>query len=88
MLFRKPKLSCDLSCTSLEMLTDALSQYGVEVTTLDQSRQLKSLKMDDIDFLEALQLIEKLISAKVAKEGIGPSTTIADVIALIDRARQ
>lgn len=88
MLFRRPKLSCDLSCTSFEMLTDALSQYGVEVTSFDQSRQLESLKMDDIDFLEALQLIEKLISAKVSKEGIGPSTTIADVVALIDRARK
>jgi hypothetical protein len=88
MLFRKPKLSCDLSCTSFEMLKDAIAQYGIETTSRSQSDQLKSLKMDDVDFLEALQLIEKLISARINKEGIGPSTTLEEVVALIDRARR
>jgi hypothetical protein len=69
------------------MLKDAIAQYGIETASLSQSDQLKFLKMDDIDFLESLQLVEKLISARISKDGIGPSTTLAEVVASIDRAR-
>lgn len=87
MFLRKPKLSCDMSSSSFDLLQDALLQYSVRIEDGDEGRDLKSLKMDDIDFVEALQLIEGVISAKIKKRSLNASTTIDDVVVLIEQAR-
>jgi len=87
MLIGRPKLTCDLSSTSRDILDDALSQYGVDIRAADPSRELKSLRVDDIDFLETLQLIEKFIGSHIDKTRIAPSTTLGDVVSLIDQAK-
>lgn len=87
MFFRKPKLSCDVSSSSIELLKDALSQYGVDAASVHPSLDLKGLKMDDMDFLEALQLVEKGLDIRIEKRGLGSSTKIGEVVALIDHAR-
>jgi hypothetical protein len=69
------------------LLKDAISQYGVDAELAHPSRSLKTLKMDDIDFLEALQLIENGLLIRIDKRTLGPSTTIEDVVTLIDDAR-
>lgn len=71
----------------MELLKDALSQYGVDVGLVHPSMRLKDLKMDDIDFLEALQLVEKALEIRIEKGELGPSTKIEEVVALIDNAR-
>lgn len=87
MFFKRPKLSYNISSTSFNLFQSALMQYGVRIEDEDGWRDLESLKMDDIDFVEALQLIESSISAKIDKSDINSSTIIDDVVALIDRAR-
>jgi hypothetical protein len=76
-----------MSSSSFDLLQDALLQYSVRIEDGDEGRDLKSLKMDDIDFVEALQLIEGVISAKIKKRSLNASTTIDDVVVLIEQAR-
>ncbi|WP_228244147.1 hypothetical protein [Porphyrobacter sp. GA68] len=87
MFFRKPKLSVSSSSSSYDLLQDAFMQYHIKLHDGEMSRRLSSLKMDDIDFLESLQMIEKAIGSDIDKAGITPSTTISELIRRIDRAR-
>jgi 1,4-dihydroxy-2-naphthoyl-CoA synthase len=44
--------------------------------------------MDDIDFVEAVQLVSKFTGAKIDVRNVGTTTTINEVVALIDTARR
>jgi hypothetical protein len=72
----------------MELLLDALEQYGVAVSADEGSRELQSLRMDDIDLIEAIQLVEKFVGAKVNRRALCPSTTIAQVAQAIDETRK
>lgn len=50
-------------------------------------RTLVSLNMDDIDFLESLQLIEEVIGPVIDKKSMQPAMQLDEVVALIDEAR-
>ncbi len=88
MFFRRPRIAKNEGAPGIELLQDALDQYGVKISTDEGSRQLQSLGMDDIDFIEALQLIEKFVGAKVDRKTIHPSTTLAQVAQAIDETRR
>lgn len=87
MFLRKPKLSLNSANSSFDLLKDALAQYHVMLGNADGGQQLRALNIDDIDFLEALQLVEAAISAKVDMRAIGPTTTVDEVASLFDAAR-
>ena len=87
MFVRKPKLTLSTASSSFELLKDALAQYYVVLGKADGGRQLQTLQMDDIDLLEALQLVEAAISAKIDTRAIGPTTTMDEVANLFDAAR-
>jgi hypothetical protein len=87
MFIRKPKLTSSTASSSFELLKEALAQYHVVLGKADEGRQLQTLQMDDIDFLEAVQLVEAAISAKIDTSAVGPTTTVEDVANLLDAAR-
>lgn len=86
-IFRRPKLSGDNQSSSDFLLRDALSQYGLTISANDSMRTLVSLNMDDIDFLESLQLIEEVIGPVIDKKSMQPAMQLDEVVALIDEAR-
>lgn len=87
MWFKKPRLTGKFGDSSISLLREAFVEYGVTIDELDPARNLKSLEMDDIDFVEAVQLVSKFVDTKIDVKNLGPSTTIEDVVALIDAAR-
>lgn len=87
MLFRRPQLIGDSKTPSLELLLEALAQYGVSISLQDGPRELRSLKMDDIDFIEALQLVESAVGAKVDQNMLRSFTTINEVVEMINVVR-
>ena len=87
MFFRRPRITKSQGASGIELLQDALDQYGVEISTDEGSRELQSLRMDDIDLVEAIQLVEKFVGAKVDRKLLRPSTTVAQVAQVIDETR-
>lgn len=87
MWFKKPRLIGKFGDSSISLLRESFSEYGVTIAETDMGRNLKSLNMDDIDFIEAVQLVAKFVNAKIDLKGLGPTTTIAKVVAMIDEAR-
>ena len=87
MFFRKPRLQVNAISASYDLLQDALAQYGVTIDDTDGHRQLRSLDMDDIDFLEAIILVERAVNAKIDRRALGPSTTVNAVVGMFDAAR-
>jgi acyl carrier protein len=87
MVFRKPQLSCNEFSSSFELLQDAFRQYGIDIVQSDFSRELWTLRMDDLDFLEAIQLVEAAISCKIDRRSLHRSTKIEEVVALIENVR-
>lgn len=85
--FSKPRLRSSKDANSLEILKEALLQYGIQLSSLDLSKSLSALRMDDIDFLESLQLIEAAYGWKIDKSKLKSSTSIAQLISMIDVAR-
>jgi len=86
--FRCPRLTRSPESPGIELLQDALDQYGVAISTDEGSRELRSLRMDDIDLVEAIQLVEKFVGAKVDRKMLSPSTTVAQVSQIIDQTRR
>lgn len=87
MIFKRPSISGNSNTPAFELLKEALSQYCLKISQEDNSRELRSLGMDDIDFLEAIQLIEKAIAVKIDKRKFRRTTKLHEVVALIDEAR-
>lgn len=88
MFFRKPKLTLSAESPSYDLLRDSLEQFDISIGPTDGERQLQSLEMDDIELLEAIQLVEAAIGGKISRQALGPSTTIAEVAALFDEVRR
>ena len=88
MFFRRPRITRSAEAPGIELLQDALDQYGVAISTEEGSRELQSLRMDDIDLLEAIQLVENFVGAKVDRKMLRPSTTVAQVAQAIDETRR
>ena len=87
MFLRKPKLSLPSASSSFDLLKEALRQYHVVLADADEGRQLQTLQMDDLDFLEVIELVEGAVGAKIDRKALGPSTTVVEVAALFDAAR-
>lgn len=87
MWLKKPRLTGKFGDSSISLLRESFAEYGVSFDDTEGARNLKSLKMDDIDFVEALQLVSKFTGAKFDVRNVGPSTTINEVVALIDAVR-
>lgn len=87
MLFKKPRISPNDNCTSLEIFKEAISEYGIDSDCISEYQLLSLLKIDDIDFVEAMQLVEKVIDSKIDIRSVNRYTTIKDVVDLIDSAR-
>ena len=87
MFFRCPRITKSAGAPGIELLQDALDQYGVKISTDEGSRELQSLRMDDIDLIEAIQLVERFVGAKVDRKMLCPSTTVAQVAKVIDETR-
>ena len=87
MLFRRPRITKAVEAPGMELLQDAFDQYGVAILAEEESRELRSLHMDDIDLIEAIQLVEKFVGAKVNRKALLPSTTIAQIARVIDETR-
>lgn len=88
MFFRRPRITKSADAPGIELLQDALEQYGVEISIDEDARELQSLQMDDIDLIEAIQLVEKFVGAKVDRKTLGPSTTIGKVAQAIEETRK
>lgn len=88
MFLRRPRITKSEEAPSVELLQDVLDQYGVKISTDEGSRELQSLRMDDIDLVEAIQLVEKFVGAKVDRKMLRPSTTVAQVAQVIDETRR
>ena len=87
MFFRRPKITIRSDAPSFELLRHALSQYGVEVLPDGEERELQSLRMDDIDLLEAIQLVDKFVGAKVDRKILLPATKLNQLAEAIDQTR-
>lgn len=88
MFFRRPRITKSVEAPGIELLQDALDQYGVMISTEEGSRELQSLRMDDIDLVEAIQLVESFVGARVDRKMLRPSTTIAQLAQAIDETRR
>lgn len=88
MFFRRPRITKSPKVSSIELLQDALAQYGVAISIDEGSRELQSLRMDDIDLVEAIQLIEVFVDARVDRKMLRPSTTLEQVARAIDETRR
>ena len=86
MFIRRPKLMLSGASSSLDLIADAFSQYHVALGDNPQ-RQLHSLQMDDIDLVEAIELVEAAIGARISREALRPSATLAELATLFDEAR-
>lgn len=86
-MFLKPKLSKTSQDPSFDLLQEALSQYDVHIYPVDSCSSLRELDMDDIDFLEALELVESKMGYKVNRSNINPHTTINEVCIALDSVR-
>jgi hypothetical protein len=87
MFFRRPGLTLGTESPSYALLQDALAQYDVSLGDDDDQRELQSLNMDDIDFVEAIELVERALHSKIDRTALGPSTTIAEVVAMFNASR-
>jgi acyl carrier protein len=87
MWLKNPRLTGKFGDSSISLLRESLAEYGVSIDEMEGARNLNSLKMDDIDFVEAVQLVSKFTGAKIDVRNVGPTTTINEVVALIDTAR-
>jgi hypothetical protein len=87
MFFRIPTLKIPADSSSYDLLRNALAQYNVALGDDNGQRQLQSLIMDDIDFVEAIELVERALKVKLDRRALTASTTITDVIAMFDAAR-
>lgn len=87
MLLRRPKLTIPPQSSSYDLLRDALAQYGVQISPEESSRELESLNMDDIDFIEAIELIDRAIDSKIDRKVLVPTTTLSQLSDSIDEAR-
>ena len=87
MFLRRPKLTLSNASLSIDLLRDALAQYHVTVRSSDTERQLNTLGIDDLDFAEAVELVEAAIGVKIDSKSISPRSTIAEIAALFDAAR-
>ncbi len=87
MWLKKPRLTGKFGDSSISLLRESFAEYGVSIDEMEGARYLNSLKMDDIDFVEAVQLVSKFTGAKIDVRNVGPTTTINEVVALIDTAR-
>lgn len=87
MFFRRPKLTVNADSSSYALVQDALAQYHVIIGDDEGQRRLEALNMDDIDFIEAMELVENALHSKVDRKELGRSVTIADVVAIFDAAR-
>ena len=88
MFFRRPRTTKSEGASGIELVQDALGQYGVQISSDEGSRELQSLRMDDIDLLEAIQLVERFVGAKVDRKMLRPSTTVAQIAQVIDETRR
>ena len=88
MFFRRPRMTKSEGASGIELVQDALGQYGVQISSDEGSRELQSLRMDDIDLLEAIQLVERFVGAKVDRKMLRPSTTVAQIAQVIDETRR
>ena len=88
MFLRRPRISSNPGALGIELLQDALGQYGVAISTDEGSRELQSLHMDDIDLVEAIQLVERFVGAKVDRKMLCSSTTVAQVAQVIEETRR
>lgn len=87
MIFRRPRLTKDATSSGMELLQDALAQYSVSIAPDDDLRQLQTLRMDDIDLLEAIQLVEAVTGTKVDRSMLRPTTTVGQLADVIDASR-
>ena len=87
MFFRRPKLTKEANSSGMELLKDALEQYSVPIALDDGCRQLQELRMDDIDLLEAIQLVEAATGIKIDRAMLRPTTTVGQIAEAIDVAR-
>jgi hypothetical protein len=87
MLVRKPRLSVSPESSSYVLLKEALGQYHVELTQSALEQPIRCVGMDDIDVVEAIELVEEVLGVRIDKESFGRATTFADVVNLLDGAR-
>lgn len=87
MFIKKPRLSVPADSETFCLLVDALSQYYVHVGRDDLGSPLSKLPMDDLDFLEALQLVEDALNIRIDKARLSPSTSLAELVVVIDECR-
>jgi acyl carrier protein len=87
MMFRRPKLTLSSASASFDLLQEALAQYHVNLEPNMLGSAVGLIGMDDIDFVEALELVENAVGIKINKRCLGSSTTFGDVVAMIDQAR-
>ncbi len=88
MWLKNPRLTGKFGDSSISLLRESFAEYGVSIDEMEGARYLNSLKMDDIDFVEAVQLVSKFTGAKIDVRNVGTTTTINEVVALIDTARR
>lgn len=88
MWFRKPNIQLDKGSSSFVLFQEALKQYDVIISADDVDRNLKSLDMDDIDFLEAIQLVEDFANCQIDRKILQPQTSVGEVVAAFDVSRK
>ena len=88
MLFRRPRLTQSRDSPSLELLREALDQYGVRVLPGEGWKNLRSLNIDELDLLEVLHLVESYVGVRVDRKIIASSTTITQLAVHIDKMRE
>jgi len=88
MFFHRPKLTLPHTAATVELLREALAEYDVEVGEDECGRQLQDLNMDDIDLVEAIQLVEAFVRGRISKLALKPTTTLGELAAMLDAVRQ
>lgn len=88
MFIRRPRIASNSSASGIQLLKDALAQYHVSISPMELTRELQTLNIDDIDFIEAIELVERAVGARVKRERIRPSTTVGQIAQMIDKSRR
>jgi hypothetical protein len=82
-----PKLKLTNCDTTFNLFQEALILYGKSISTADVDKELQHLEMDDLDLVEAIQLVENVTGAKFDTSIIRPTTKIIQILEQFDKTR-
>lgn len=85
--FRRPSIKIGKDAPSAELLKAALREYHFELSDEMIHQQIAHAPLDDLDLIEALELVEKHLSVRIESADLANCGTFADIIALLERAR-